>query len=315
MNVAERSHLSIGEVLSLLQDEFPDVTISKIRFLESQGLLDPERTPSGYRKFYEADVRRLRWILTEQRDKFLPLKVIKDRLDDGIEAELAAPDPSGNGAAAAVPLGKVDDEPAAVVPAGAAPPAPIPAAAAPPVPADPTPTAPPPVAAPTPTAEPAPLPIWMADAARAKVDRGRSGRPPVGEGPDPLATSATSVSLTADELLAASGLTRLQLASLEEYGLVRGHAVADDRYYDGEDLVIAQKSAGFLTRGIEARHLRMFKTAAEREAALLESLVMPLVKQRNVEGQQQAHETVAELAALGQALRAAFLRSALSDQL
>ena len=66
--MAERSHLSIGEVLSLLQDEFPDVTISKIRFLESQGLLDPERTPSGYRKFYEADIERLRWILRQQRD-------------------------------------------------------------------------------------------------------------------------------------------------------------------------------------------------------------------------------------------------------
>jgi DNA-binding transcriptional MerR regulator len=320
VNVAERSHLSIGEVLSLLQDEFPDVTISKIRFLESQGLLDPERTPSGYRKFYEADVRRLRWILTEQRDNFLPLRVIKDRLDDGIEAELAAPDPSGNGAAAAVPLGKVDDEPAAAVPADAAPPAPDPASAAISAaeepPADPTPTAPPPVdTPPAPEPEPAPLPIWMADAARAKVDRGRTGRLPVGEGPDPLATSATSVSLTVDELLAASGLTRQQLASLEEYGLVRGHAVADDRYYNGEDLVIAQKAAGFLSRGLEARHLRMFKTAAEREAALLESLVMPLVKQRSAEGQQQAHETVAELAALGQGLRAAFLRAALSDQL
>ena len=70
--MAERSHLSIGEVLSLLQDDFPDVTISKIRFLESQGLLDPERTPSGYRKFYEADIERLRWILRHQRDHFLP---------------------------------------------------------------------------------------------------------------------------------------------------------------------------------------------------------------------------------------------------
>ena len=78
----EHAHLSIGEVLSLLQEEFPDVTISKIRFLESQGLLDPERTPSGYRKFYEADIERLRWILTQQRENFLPLKVIKDRLDE-----------------------------------------------------------------------------------------------------------------------------------------------------------------------------------------------------------------------------------------
>src|SRR5271154_3832096 len=78
----ERSHLAIGEVLSLLRDEFPDVTISKIRFLESQGLVDPERTPSGYRKFYDHDVDRLRWILRQQRDQLLPLKVIKGRLSE-----------------------------------------------------------------------------------------------------------------------------------------------------------------------------------------------------------------------------------------
>ena len=77
------SHSSIGEVLSLLQGEYPDVTISKIRFLESQGLLNPERTPSGYRKFHDEDIERLRWILTQQRDHFLPLKVIKERLVAG----------------------------------------------------------------------------------------------------------------------------------------------------------------------------------------------------------------------------------------
>src|SRR4051794_31078920 len=82
MPVVDRAHLSIGEVLSLLQEEFPDVTISKIRFLESQGLLDPERTPSGYRKFYEPDIARLRWILRQQKDHFLPLRVIKERLDN-----------------------------------------------------------------------------------------------------------------------------------------------------------------------------------------------------------------------------------------
>jgi DNA-binding transcriptional MerR regulator len=84
--VSDRAFLSIGEVLDLLKSEFPDVTISKIRFLESQGLIDPERTPSGYRKFYEADVERLRWILRQQREHFLPLKVIKDRL--GAEGDL-----------------------------------------------------------------------------------------------------------------------------------------------------------------------------------------------------------------------------------
>ena len=82
MTVEDRAYLSIGEVLSLLKEEFPDVTISKIRFLESQGLLDPERTPSGYRKFYDTDVDRLRWILRQQREHFLPLKVIKGRLRD-----------------------------------------------------------------------------------------------------------------------------------------------------------------------------------------------------------------------------------------
>jgi DNA-binding transcriptional MerR regulator len=77
-----RSYLSIGDVLTLLRQEFPDVTISKIRFLESQGLVNPERTPSGYRKFYDQDVERLRWVLRQQREHFLPLKVIKDRLED-----------------------------------------------------------------------------------------------------------------------------------------------------------------------------------------------------------------------------------------
>jgi DNA-binding transcriptional MerR regulator len=77
-----RSYLSIGDVLTLLRQEFPDVTISKIRFLESQGLVNPERTPSGYRKFYDHDVERLRWVLRQQREHFLPLKVIKDRLED-----------------------------------------------------------------------------------------------------------------------------------------------------------------------------------------------------------------------------------------
>ncbi len=81
--MSSRTYLSIGDVLSLLREEFPDVTISKIRFLESQGLVNPERSPSGYRKFYEHDVERLRWVLRQQREHFLPLKVIRDRLDQG----------------------------------------------------------------------------------------------------------------------------------------------------------------------------------------------------------------------------------------
>jgi DNA-binding transcriptional MerR regulator len=76
-----RSSLSIGEVLGQLRPEFPDITISKIRFLEAEGLIHPERTPSGYRKFSSGDVARLRFVLAEQRDHYLPLRVIKDHLD------------------------------------------------------------------------------------------------------------------------------------------------------------------------------------------------------------------------------------------
>lgn len=79
-----RAAMSIGEVLAVLQAEFTDVTVSKIRFLESEGLIAPERTASGYRKFTSGDLERLRLILRLQRDSFLPLKVIKERLADGI---------------------------------------------------------------------------------------------------------------------------------------------------------------------------------------------------------------------------------------
>ncbi|NDK88979.1 MerR family DNA-binding transcriptional regulator [Gordonia desulfuricans] len=73
--------MSIGSVLALLREEFPDVTISKIRFLEAEGLISPERAPSGYRRFSTADCERLRFVLTAQRDRYLPLKVIKEQLD------------------------------------------------------------------------------------------------------------------------------------------------------------------------------------------------------------------------------------------
>jgi DNA-binding transcriptional MerR regulator len=85
MMAQTRDYLSIGEVLVALKPEFPDVTISKIRFLESEGLIEPERTASGYRKFYDRDVDRLRTILTLQRDEYLPLRVIRERLDGGGE--------------------------------------------------------------------------------------------------------------------------------------------------------------------------------------------------------------------------------------
>ena len=119
--MSDRAYLSIGEVLSLLTAEFPDVTISKIRFLESQGLIDPERTPSGYRKFYETDVERLKWILRQQRENFLPLKVIRGRLGD--EVEEPAP--------AAVAPRALQDPGAAATPPAAPTPSPVHPTAAP----------------------------------------------------------------------------------------------------------------------------------------------------------------------------------------
>ena len=95
--MTSRTYLSIGDVLTLLREEFPDVTISKIRFLESQGLVNPERSPSGYRKFFDHDVERLRWVLRQQREHFLPLKVIRDRLDAGdLGDEEGAEQPNGS---------------------------------------------------------------------------------------------------------------------------------------------------------------------------------------------------------------------------
>jgi DNA-binding transcriptional MerR regulator len=99
-----RNYQSIGEVLVAVKTEFPDITISKIRFLESEGLITPERTPSGYRKFYVDDVDRLKSILRMQRDEYLPLKVIKERLvqsdavDQGADVELEGASAEGEGA-------------------------------------------------------------------------------------------------------------------------------------------------------------------------------------------------------------------------
>ncbi|MBW3614410.1 MAG: MerR family transcriptional regulator, partial [Actinobacteria bacterium] len=122
--------MSIGEVLALLRPEFPDLTISKIRFLESQGLLDPERTPSGYRKFYEPDVERLRWILRQQREQYLPLKVIKGRLGEG-EPEDPAAALAPAGADAGRPAEVATTEPPALA-SDPAPAAPAPAPGRPP---------------------------------------------------------------------------------------------------------------------------------------------------------------------------------------
>ena len=253
--MTDRGFLSIGEVLELLKDEFPDITISKIRFLESQGLLDPERTPSGYRKFYEPDVARLRWILRQQKEHFLPLKVIKGRLSE------SPPEP---------------DDPA-------------------------------------PVEAPAPAP------ASAEAPRGAPLEEPTAPAPEPRATGSplvagvSAVSMTLDELAGATGLDHAALKELEQFGLLVGRPVAGQVYYDEEALVAARLAAGFARHGVEARHLRMYKVAAEREAGFYEQVVLPLLKQRNPTARRQAVESLEDLARLGEGMRSAFLRAALRE--
>jgi len=446
--MSARSYLSIGDVLTLLRQEFPDITISKIRFLESQGLVNPERTPSGYRKFYEHDVERLRWVLRQQREHFLPLKVIKDRLND--ESEVAGPGPKATTSARGT--GVVDREPepeddrssegepvlvghrvsadsearpnpTGTHPAGDAPltlvgegsvlpgigsggefdetavpvrsgaggrsgPSsltPTRSAASPrrgadrgpvlellddgtssasrtppgdpangsdegavvgegtggassgpaadPAPADggssragPTGTgSESPAAAgskgprstPEPDAAARPGPAPRTPKSRAKS----GGRAPAGSAPSRPAPAAAAsgggrgTSLSAEELAAASGLDLAVVRELQEYGLVVPSIMAGIEHFDEEALAVATVAAGFTRFGIEPRHLRLYKNAAEREAGFVEQVILPLVRQRNPEARARAHETAEELAQLGQQLRGSLLRTALGNLL
>ena len=261
-----QAFLSIGEVLQLLQEEFPDVTISKIRFLESQGLIDPERTPSGYRKFYDPDIERLRFILREQKDSYLPLKVIKTRLDAGEgTGPVVRPFPSMTAVA--------DDPPEPMAGAG-------------------------------PVTDDGPPP--------GVVEADTDG-PDVTAPPDGDPTLAPASSLTFEELVEASGLTAAQLREVERYGLVVSRLVGRTTYYDEEALVIARLVAGFLRYGIEPRHVRMYRTSAEREASVFEQVILPLVKQRNPQARAQALATLSELTQLGSGMREAMMRQALRN--
>jgi DNA-binding transcriptional MerR regulator len=286
-------HLSIGEVLATLRDEFPDITISKIRFLESQGLIDPERTPSGYRKFYPPDVARLRWILHQQKENFLPLKVIKGRLDDaGPDAlpsddAMAAPEPAAPKAARS---GKAASRKKAVV------------------------------------VEPDPAPELASTSRRssAKAAPKPRARKPRDDEPqlqldDGAAEELDPVdggsSLTRAELAELSGLTDAQVTELQEYGLLEPAGTGGDRmFFDEDSLAIAKLAAGFAQHGIDARHLRMYRSFAEREATLYGQVIQGVLRQRNPEARAKAREDLVELAGLGRGLRLEFLRRA-ADQL
>lgn len=310
---------SIGEVLEELREDFPDVSVSKIRFLESQGLINPRRTPSGYRQFSDDDVELLRWILLQQREHYLPLKVIRKRLRDGDGPR--APGAGGVPQAAADGNGRVHPGPEAA--GGSEAPVPVSAPDAvvgpPDVPAPPASPEPPgPAAAP-------PAPDVPLDEAEAAATEGPPRSPEEGEAAAeaPPAPLAPAVPLAPEEdlwpapsagriysrrdLAREAELEEGVLAELESFGLLphRGGV------FDEESLRVARLAAGFFRYGVEARHLRMYKSFAEREAAFLEQVVMPMVSPRQEESRARAREALTELARLGQALRLSMLRAAL----
>ena len=250
-----RPYLGIGEVLAKLRGEFPDISVSKIRFLESAGLIAPARAPSGYRKFGVDDVERLRYILTVQRDQYLPLRVIKERL----------PDPAGPVPAPQVP----------------APPVPAPQVPAPPVPAPPVPEAPS-----TGIRPPGPL----LNGAQTARDAPRPG-------------------LTRRELLDAAGITDDQLAELEDFGLVR----RDGRRYGPDALEVTRTVVALAAYGVQARHLRGVRAAAERETTLIEQVVAPTLRQRSPSARATAGAVAREIADLSVRLHRALIEAALAE--
>jgi DNA-binding transcriptional MerR regulator len=349
--VAERSHLSIGEVLSLLREEFPDVTISKIRFLESQGLVDPERTPSGYRKFYDHDVERLRWILRQQRENFLPLKIIRGRLtEQADDLDETASEGSGSGATgtsmvSAEPVESVESVGRTSGTAASArtdgplvETAPSFASTTHPAPGNPpdnggVPGRP--ATAPERSSDrgsdissgassaPSPTPPTATPPALTQVRR--STVPPRAVDPEEseveasrLATSAQvalgedAETFSAEELAHAAGGTPAIVTELQQYGLISPRVLVGGLpYFDAGALEVVRAAAGFARHGVEARHLRAWRNAADREAGLFEQVIMPLLRQRNPQARQQAAATLAELASLGGDLRKALLDQAL----
>ena len=230
--------MSIGQVLQQLRDEFPDVSISKIRFLEAEGLIEPERATSGYRKFSASDLERLRYILGAQRDHYLPLRVIAQHLE-AMERGLEPPMDGG-----------------------------------------------PP---------------------RVPESAGAVGQPNE-DSPGGWATTP-ELRISADELVESSGLTHEQLTELRSFGLVSPRPGTD--YYDADALVVATTVSRFAGYGLEPRHLRVFKSAADRQIGLVEQVVKPMARQHDDTSKARVGEMVAELTTLSLRLHTALVRGGL----
>jgi DNA-binding transcriptional MerR regulator len=231
--------MSIGAVLDLLRPDFPDVTISKIRFLEAEGLVTPERTPSGYRRFTAYDCARLRFILTAQRDQYLPLKVIKAQLDAQPDGELPQ-----SGSAYGIPrLVPVDSDTAA--------------------------------------------------------DNGAS-------------VAQSQVRLRREDLLSRSGIDEALLNELVKGGIVKPGAAG---FFDEHSVVIAQCAKALAEYGVEPRHLRAFRSAADRQSDLIAQIAGPVVKAGKAGARDRADDLAREVAALAITLHTSLIKSAVRDVL
>jgi DNA-binding transcriptional MerR regulator len=231
--------MSIGAVLDLLRGDFPDVTISKIRFLEAEGLVTPERTPSGYRRFTAYDCARLRFILAAQRDQYLPLKVIKAQLDAQPDGELPQTG-SAYGVPRLVPVDAVSDE------------------------------------------------------------------------DGPAAVAPTAVRLRREDLLSRSGVDDALLTELIKAGVITTGAAG---FFDEHSVVIAQCAQALSEYGVEPRHLRAFRSAADRQSDLIAQIAGPVVKAGKAGARDRADDLAREVAALAITLHTSLIKSAVRDVL
>lgn len=230
--------MSIGAVLDLLRPDFPDVTISKIRFLEAEGLVTPQRSGSGYRRFTAYDCARLRFILTAQRDQYLPLKVIKAQLDALPDGEL----PQAGSSYAGPRLVEV------------------------------------------------------------------SGLDTDGE----TAGTRTQVRLSREDLLARSGVDEELLAALCKAGVI---TTGPGGFFDEYSVVIAQCARALADYGVEPRHLRAFRSAADRQSDLIAQIAGPVGKANTTGARDRADDLAREVAALAITLHTSLIKSAVRDVL
>ncbi|HET6506359.1 MAG TPA: MerR family transcriptional regulator [Baekduia sp.] len=214
--------MTIGAVCKALRQEFPDISISKIRYLEDQKLLEPRRTPGGYRLYAQTDVARLRTILRMQRDEFLPLRVIRQELASGrVDADPSVPAPSADGAAA-----------------------------------------------------------------------GPRRRPSVS------VTAGGGALYSLDDVVEDTRADPALVAELEDYGVIKGEHRAGTKYYDETEREIIRAVTELARYGVGGRNLRAFRTSADREAALLQQILAPALRSRNVERRKEAVEALENLAAV-----------------